>query len=627
MSQLNNICYETISTFDHVDEQEDEKAPNFFPVYGVPVKFIQNTFIKTICKGRDKLIGKSTFNVCEEIVKPFTLESKSSFCRHMMKKSSKAGIGKADVFISHAWKYMFLDVVDALVAHFKDEPDAIIWFDIFSVNQHTSNNKTFDWWSSTFQEAIRKFGRTVMILLPWHDPVPLTRAWCLWELYSTIITDVKFEVAFSPSEYDNFLHTMMVAPEQSINQMKAKINVENSSAQNDIDRQQIFQAIQKRTTFDKLNNIVFQCLEKWVLETLINRLTYLYKKSLPSTAVETIMKAGEYVAKQIKSTVPKKKNKASHDESHPNHAKSEEHVFVSIENLQEGPLMKDVLIMTSVIGLVFQNQGDYKNAKLYHTACYERCRALLPENDPLTLDALENLASIHEHLSDYQQARPLYEDSYKFRMAQDGQTNLLHTINGLGSCALHMNEFDKAFQLYQKGLGICKELLSEHDTMTLTLRSNLAISNKMRGKDIDEAFQQLLSCFEKCKELFGGSHPDTLRALYNVGNMEFCRGNVTEAEQQLGQCIDAYITIFGPNHPDIIHPQLTLAHLHLHKQEFGTAIKKYEECYEKTKALLGEDHEKTHYVFNCLEKAKNISGYDFKAEDTNDNNKLHNSSS
>ncbi len=174
---------------------------------------------------------------------------------------------------------------------------------------------------------------------------------------------------------------------------------------------------------------------------------------------------------------------------------------------------------------------------------------------------------------------------------------------------------------------ICQELLSEHDTMTLTLRSNLAISNKMRGMDIDECFQQLLSCYDKCKELFGGSHPDTLRALYNVGNMEFCRGNIAEAEQQLGQCIDAYITIFGPNHPDIIHPQLTLAHLHFHKQEFGTAIKKYEECYEKTKALLGEDHEKTQYVFNRREEVKKISGYDFKAEDTNDNSKLHNSSS
>ena len=110
MSQLNSICYEDISTFDHADDQENEKAPNFFPVYGVPVKYIQNTFIKTICKGRDNLIGKSTFNVCEEFVKPYTHAAKASFCRHVMKTSPKAGIGKADVFISHAWKYMFLDV-------------------------------------------------------------------------------------------------------------------------------------------------------------------------------------------------------------------------------------------------------------------------------------------------------------------------------------------------------------------------------------------------------------------------------------------------------------------------------------------------------------------------------------
>ena len=74
------------------------------------------------------------------------------------------------MFISHAWKYQFLDVLDALQNYFEPEPDIIIWFDVFSVNQHadTEVDLDFDWWSHSFKSAIRDFGRTVMVLAPWE---------------------------------------------------------------------------------------------------------------------------------------------------------------------------------------------------------------------------------------------------------------------------------------------------------------------------------------------------------------------------------------------------------------------------------------------------------------------------
>jgi hypothetical protein len=63
--------------------------------------------------------------------------------------------------------------------------DAVVWYDVFSVNQHSTGEKDFTWRSGTFQEAISQFGHTVMVLSPWYDSIPLKRAWCLWELYST----------------------------------------------------------------------------------------------------------------------------------------------------------------------------------------------------------------------------------------------------------------------------------------------------------------------------------------------------------------------------------------------------------------------------------------------------------
>jgi len=82
----------------------------------------------------------------------------------MLESQHHPAVGIATVFISHAWKYLFLDVMCALEYHFRDQPDIIIWFDLFSNNQHKAVDLDFDWWCNTFKSAIQQFGHTVMVL-------------------------------------------------------------------------------------------------------------------------------------------------------------------------------------------------------------------------------------------------------------------------------------------------------------------------------------------------------------------------------------------------------------------------------------------------------------------------------
>ena len=117
--------------------------------------------------------------------------------RQSLSSQRHAAVGLATVFTSHAWKYLFLDVIDALLYHFQDEPGIVVWFDLFSNNQHKAVDLDFHWWCNTLKTAIEQFGRTVMVLSPWQDPIPLTRGWCLFELYCTVATNRQFEVAMS----------------------------------------------------------------------------------------------------------------------------------------------------------------------------------------------------------------------------------------------------------------------------------------------------------------------------------------------------------------------------------------------------------------------------------------------
>jgi hypothetical protein len=130
-----------------------------FPKDGIRLSSI-NVFYNA-CGGKDKLIGLTTTEVNEKFLKSITESSQSSYCE-LLKSQGDDCVDGASVFISHAWKYEFLHVIDALEYHLRDTPDIMIWFDLFSNNQHRATGLDFNWWCNTFKSAIRDFGRTVL---------------------------------------------------------------------------------------------------------------------------------------------------------------------------------------------------------------------------------------------------------------------------------------------------------------------------------------------------------------------------------------------------------------------------------------------------------------------------------
>jgi len=233
-----------------------------FPKLGVSLIQLEAFVSSTGSRQRSSFEGLTTTDVCETIVKPLTAASQSSYC-DMLGSASKP----AQVFISHAWKFKFLDVVDALLHHFRDSPDTIIWFDLFSNNQHKAVDLDFDWWCGTFKSAISEFQHVVMVLAPWSDPIPLTRAWCLFELYCSAVTKCRFEVAMTADQTQAFLEDIVDDTQSKINNMIGTINCEKSECYKPEDKVRIFEVVRKEVGFHKVNSIIFENLRTWVIET------------------------------------------------------------------------------------------------------------------------------------------------------------------------------------------------------------------------------------------------------------------------------------------------------------------------------------------------------------------------
>ena len=248
--------------------QDVNETADIFPKLGMKCCRFEEFIDK--CGGRDSLREKSTTQVCEEYLKPMTMTMGMSYCDILLKEissnngQSEVTIAPATVFISHAWGSHFLEVVDAFMNHLRTsgQPDAVIWFDLFSNNQHQTSIRPFEWWCNTFQSAIRDFGHTILVLTPWRDPIPLTRAWCLWEIYSSVVMQARLEIAIIASQQKDFV-IALTEDFDSINAMIARINIKNSKAFKEEDRIRILQAVEQSAGgFMAVNQMVFQQLWK-----------------------------------------------------------------------------------------------------------------------------------------------------------------------------------------------------------------------------------------------------------------------------------------------------------------------------------------------------------------------------
>jgi hypothetical protein len=261
-------------------------------------------------------------------------------------------LGVPIAFISHSWKYKIKDLLDALINYFGRT--ACIWIDIFCNNQHKAPDLSFYWWSCTFRKAISSIGKTVMVFAPWNDPIPLTRGWCIWELYCTIDQEgCAFDVAMTPESESCFVTDMDADPTKMINRMLATIDCEKIECCKIEDKNQIHDAIKSTIGFSEMNKRIFEVMRNWV------------------------------IARYEKEKEKRKKELGGTNLSFSS----------TLSNLAE----------------LYETQGNFNKAAPLYEECLEIRKSTLGETHPLTLSSLNNLAVLYNSQGSYDKAVPLYQ--------------------------------------------------------------------------------------------------------------------------------------------------------------------------------------------------------------------------
>ena len=179
-------------------------------------------------------------------------------------------VGTPNVFVSHAWSYKFIDVVQALCEFAESLPEPVFfWFDCLCIDEHATQVLGPDFWDTTFKASIAKIGHTVMVLAPWEKPIPLTRSWCLWEIFCTIDVGAKFTVCLPNKEKKAFQEALRKDFQVYLHAM-AHLDIAEAKAGDPADQTRILDAVRATTEGTSgVNAVAKGQMREWMLRVVV----------------------------------------------------------------------------------------------------------------------------------------------------------------------------------------------------------------------------------------------------------------------------------------------------------------------------------------------------------------------
>jgi len=339
-----------------------------------------------------------------------------------------------------------VNVVDAL----SDLPeDAFVWFDVFTVNQHASLQVPPNWWFTTFKEAVASIGHTVLVLMPWDDPIPLTRAWCIWEILSTIDDGkAKLEICLPAVEQEAFADFLV---EEGAGQVIVKtigMDVQRAEAWKKEDRDAILNAVKVYPGgASEVNKRIKDQMRSWVVESAKRALDTLDSEKRATSLL--LMDVANLLFKQAKYT-----------DAEPLYREA-------LEGLRRelGDAHPDTLNSINNLAVLLNNLGKYAEAEALHREALDVRRRELGDAHPKTLGSIGNLANLLDDQGKYADAEPLFREALDGRRRElgDAHPNTLDSINNLAAFLLDQGKYDDAEPLYREALdGFRRELGDAH---------------------------------------------------------------------------------------------------------------------------------------------------------------------
>jgi Flp pilus assembly protein TadD len=489
--------------------------------------------------------GLTTTQLCEAFVKPETRERQCAYLDMLLDApplpSGKPLVGPAKCFVSHAWMCKYAVVLECMADFEQKHPDTYFWFDLVTNNQHKATSFPFEWWCTTFKESIRSIGSVLLVMTPWDRPIPLTRAWCLFEIYSTIDVDARMHVSIPASQRREF-QTAMAEDLEKLTKVMVELDAEKAIASNPNDREQIFAVIRTQIAggFTTLNNTVKDKLREWYLDACVTLASeesdaeLLYNLGAALGQFGELDKAEQIFQQALRAmiaihgeeslpvaTVHSALGNVANDRSEYQEALRHFNMAAKIMLAHGSGDDPDLASIYLSIGYV---HNETENADKAHE-CFEKALAIFlqayGENHPETARAYNSLGIIYGQRGEFERALEYYEKDLAITIAAVGENHpdTGRSYNALGFIHDDMGDYARAIEYFNKDLAISLATLGREHPDTARSYGNLAQSHRSSG-DRAKARECYVQALEIFQATLGDAHPHTQSCVHNLKTLD-----------------------------------------------------------------------------------------------------------
>jgi len=450
----------------------------------------------------------------EKFIKPKTTKEKCSYAELLPQNQT----GKANIFVSHAWKYPVNKLVSALEEFERTnkslERPFIYFLDYCTVNQHITSP---DLKVKDVENCIKSCNATVLVLSPWSDPIPLTRSWCILEIMYAILAKTQIEVVLPPAESEELRRSHLT----SVAKVLSKIDSAKAEASIEADQRDIKKVItDKLGGFLKVNDAVLKELRKW-LDTTVEKIlaNWLDKKGQSYRAF--LNNAALYFRRRANfnraiSLHEKLIELDEEDDSEPTRRQimSRKNLATALRSQAENFIQEGQTNNVTEILL---------RAEEIYVQCIELCDEYLTESNSLKPNLLSHLAGVYELLDYLELAEERCREAVDgFKYWKPDHKNRLVCLCSLAQILAKKEKYDEAEKWYDEGLRGLRNTLGERHMWTLNGEFSygcflllLAVRDTEKKSEVldsdNSGIRKIKACRDGMIETLGLNHPKTKR--------------------------------------------------------------------------------------------------------------------
>ncbi|WP_244295354.1 FxSxx-COOH system tetratricopeptide repeat protein [Micromonospora orduensis] len=274
-----------------------------------------------------------------------------------------------------------------------------------------------------------------------------------------------------------------------------------------------------------------------------------------------------------------------------------------------GPDHPQALKAATELVWAYRDLGEFNQLRPLIEDTLARQRVTLGEDHPDTLRSMSDLAVVLDAQGMHEKAYQLDQEVLERRrrvLGEDHPDTLMSAGNLAGSSA-SLGRYQQAREMQQDVLERRRRVLGDDHPGTWHAQGNLAVTLNRLG-EYEQARRMEEDVLERRRLLLGEDHPDTLTAANNLAATLHRLGNFMQARQMQQDVLERQRRVLGENHPDTLSTVSGLAGTLYQLEEYEQARRMQEDVLDRRRQVLGEDHPDTLAAFSSLATTLNRLG-------------------